>query len=52
MQMQVLGMVGGTTCVGVGACVITGLWEFERKKWGVSAGDLSPLGLQAHITLL
>lgn len=27
-----------------------GLWEFDWKEWGVSTGDLSPLGLQAHIS--
>lgn len=38
--------------MGVGACAIMGLEEFDRKEWGVSTGDLSPLGLKAHITLL
>lgn len=52
MQMQVVWKGKGTECVGVGAYAITGLWEFDGKEWGVSTGDLSPLGLQAHITLL
>lgn len=29
-------------------------WEgrgVNGKEWGVSTGDLSPLGLQAHITM-
>lgn len=29
-----------------------GLGAFDREEWGVSTGDLSPLGPQAHITLL
>ena len=38
--------------MGVGTSAIVGLGEFVGKEWGGSIGDLSPLGPQAHVTVL
>lgn len=46
------GARGGSAYVREGAYGIRVLGALEREAWGLSAGDLSPLGAQARVTPL